>query len=1053
VTSHGRAGEYLDGALDAADEAVFLAHLTSCVECQEALHAEVQIRNLEELARDPSSAVAPASRAQAPHGLPGEYLDGCLDRAAEEAFIDHLAVCAACQGELHDEVQLRDREEALREAAVPAPQAVAGSTRARPPGQDMTSAAAPPVRPRRRRSLRWTSGSLVAAGVAATLAWWLRSPPGPASDPGGGLALVLKPSRLIEIRLSHPATAKYRPYDTMLGSTTPNEPISPAVIAELDAAHDCHGVAAAYVLAGAWGLADERYRSCPPGLDIDADRAGLGVLRGRFEDALELTEHVLDAAPDHTVALWNRALALRALGLGLTAAAAFERVAVLERASDPGWAQEASTDAAVARAQLDRMRTDYLDLDRLGKEMARGGPPLDLALAGRVPARARIWLHNALRTATTPARVDELAPLAAAIEGLQGEGLARYVAQARAQLSPERTAAAEAYRQFVVEAAGRIDDRAWARWLAAAARARLDDLILGARLVTHRLDGTPSADQLAAATRDPWFERAVELAHAQAALNAGRVEDGAARLAAIQAHCPPDATSYRCLQLAVALAELGIQRDQPSETMRHALNALSLSLRLGEWPQRGQALTLAGDAQRLGGNLASARGYFEEAVHARVAAGEPCAARVLTFTMAEMLHQRHRLARARTFAAEAPACDEVPRPVELVTLARMLRSGYPIVDRATVLAEIARARAAPGIAGDRVLLDFLVEWLALDDDLAARDRLAALAGAAKQLEGSERVKLELYVDGALLADAARRGAWSDALGVVARARGVPPPSRCALAFGADDFRFAVMAVGPDGAVTGRYEPDRARADEWLAPEPMRRTLAGCDEVAVLALPPWLGIGPVLDPSTAWRYVLGPPGPLAAGRARYVAVTDPVPPPSAELAPLVPRPWPPPPAGPDELIAGLGATPERVLAAIADATLVEIRSHAITLDPLDAPVIALSPGAASWTLDAAHISTSTLKGAPVVVLADCSGGAAARFEHQSWGLPLAFRTAGATAVIASLSAIPDRDAAAVFDAVITELKRGVSPASAVAHVRAEKLQRVPTSWVRNVVVFQ
>jgi hypothetical protein len=183
------------------------------------------------------------------------------------------------------------------------------------------------------------------------------------------------------------------------------------------------------------------------------------------------------------------------------------------------------------------------------------------------------------------------------------------------------------------------------------------------------------------------------------------------------------------------------------------------------------------------------------------------------------------------------------------------------------------------------------------------------------------------------------------------------------------------------------------------------------------------------------------------------VADPVPPPSAGLAPLAP--WTPPASstGPDELITGPAATPERVLAAISDATLVVIHSHAAWIDQLDAPVLALSPGEAGWALGAARIGSAKLTRAPVVVLADCAGGAAARFEHQPWGLPLAFRTAGARAVIASLAEIPDRDATIVFDAITAELARGATPAEAVARIRAEKMRADPTSWVRHIVVFQ
>lgn len=1035
MTVHGRVSEYLDGALGADVEAAFLAHLADCAECQEELDAEVQLRDREDAARDASG-----SPEHELHGRAGEYLDGNVDREAEAAFLHHIAACVLCQRGLHDEIQLRDREDALRDGA-----ATARGDRVSAP----SVAAETSLRSRlRRRRAVLIAGIIVVTAAAAAMVMLIMVPPGPVPTTSEPLALVLNPTRAVEIRLSYHAAARHRSYDTMRGDASTSEPIPPAVIAQLDAAGDCHGVATAYLLLGAWGLADEQYRRCPVGVaDIDADRAGLEVLRSKFDSALELTQPVLDTAPDHPVALWNRALALHRLGLGLSAAAAFERVATLEQSRDPEWAHEASERAANARAEFDRMRTDHEEVERLGKEMARGGRPLERALAIRVPARSRLWLHNALRTATSAARLDELAPLAAAIEGLQGEGLGRYVAQARTRLSPDQAIAAAGYRAIVVERRA-VDHREWANWLAVATRAKVDDVILGARIVARRLDGTPSAEQLAAATHDPWFERAVELLRARAALEAGRIEEATARLTALQVYCPPGATSYRCLDLAVALARLTRDRHLPSEAKRHALTALALSRTLAEWPQRAQALTLAGDAERFGGDFGSARAYYEEAIRSR----EPCDARELTFTVAEMLYQDHRLAQARALAAAAPRCDKTPSAVEVAALARLLRTGHMVADRATVLAEIARARAAPTLARDWVFFDFLVEWLAIDDDIAVRERLAPIRDAAQRLEGSDRKKVTLWVDGALFADAARRGSWTDALAIVARARGVPPPSRCALAIGADDFRFAVVALGPDGAVSGRYERDLPRPEEWLAPEPMRRALAGCEDVVVLALPPWLGIGPILDASTPWHYVLGPSRSPVAGPPRHVVIADPVPPPSAELAPLTPRAWPPP-SGADETVTGLAATPERVLAVISDATLVEIHGHAIWLDRLEAPVLALSPGTDGWTLDAARISTAALKRAPIVVLADCSGGVAARFEHDAWGLPGAFRTAGARAVIASLAAIPDRDAAAFFDALIAQLSRDVSPASALARIRAEKMRGDPTSWMRHVVVFQ
>ncbi|HEX3482363.1 MAG TPA: CHAT domain-containing protein [Kofleriaceae bacterium] len=1056
MTAHGRVSAYLDGTLRADEEAAVLDHVAGCAECQAELHAEVQLRDREDGLR---GAEQPAEHAL--HGGAGDYLDGTLDGEAEDAFLDHVATCTRCQRDLHAEIQLRDREDALRESGAAARRARAEEVPAAAPSGrddargDVTTPSSPSApttsgsrssgpapRPRRHRPVFWVGAGFGITAAAALALLVVRPRPSATSEP---VALALAPARGIEIRLSHALAARHRPYDTLRSSANLGEPIPPTVIAQLDVAGDCQGVATAYVLAGELVRADERYRRCPAGTEVDADRAGLAVLRGQLDLAIELTARVLDVAPDHTVALWNRALALHGLGLDLSAGAAFERVVALERSRDPGWAREAGERAA-AMHDIERMRTAFNDVVQRGFEMVQGGPPLAPALARQVPARSRVMLHDALHTATTRARLDELAPLAAALEGRAGSNLGRYIAQARAQLSPERAAASAGYQE-IVRRRGAIDDRTWTSWLALATRAKADDLILGGRIVTERLDGNPSAERLAAATGDPWFERAVDLLRAHQAQAAGRIDDYAARLAAIQAHCPAGEPSYRCLQLDVDLARLALERHQPTDALRHALTALAMSRQLGEWPQRSQALTLAGDAERFGNAFALAGAYYEESGRALDACGVHNAA----YATAEMLFRNHLLARARALVATAPECDRVPEALELTLLVRLLRTGHAVLDRGSLVAEIAQARAVPALAGYAVYFDYLAAWVALDDEPTARERMARVVEAARRVEGSLRDKTTIAVDSALFADAGRRAQWADAVAVVARALGVTVPARCALAFGADDFRFAAVAVGPDGTLTGRYERDLAEPIEWLAPPAIRLQLAGCDEVAVLALPPWLGIGPVLDVQTPWHYVLGPARAPVAGRRRQVVIAEPVPPASAGLAPLAPRVWPSS-DGPDELITGPAATPERVLAAISDATLVEIHSHATWLDRLDAPVLALSPGRDGWALGAATIRAAKLTGAPVVVLADCGGGAAARYEHEAWGLPLAFRAAGARAVIASLAEIPDRDAAVFFDAVTAEVARGATPAAAVARIRAEKIGADPASWMRHVVVF-
>ena len=1032
MTVHGRAGDYLEGGLDAEQEAEFLDHLAGCTACQRELEAEVQLRDREDAVRGGASVDQHRE-----HGRAGEYLDGALGGDREAAFLEHLAVCVLCQHELHDEVQLRGREDELRDAAAGAP---GNSGPDSGPGEQATDREA--RRPRAWRH-RWTGWGAAAAAAVSLFAISLRRSPITLLADGAATP--------VEVRLSAAAAGGYHPYNPNRSSATTRTPISPSIITELERKGDCPGVAAAYVLNGELKTANDQYGQCKPrdaeaAADLEADRAGLAVLRNDFEAALDLTQQVIDERPDHAVAWWNRALAQRALGLDLSAVASFQRVAAIEQPREPRWARDAATRASAIAGEIDRVRSVYGDVVSLGYQMVGGGPPIAPALARQVPGRARVMLHDAIRTATTSGRLDELVPLASELDRTTGTNVSRYIAAARSRLSPERAAAAAGYAEIVKDF-DHVDARAWASWLALARHARDDDLILGAMVITRRLDGDPSAEQLAAVTGDPWFQLLVGLTRARAVREAGRVVEATERLRAMEEHCSSTMPGYRCLQLEVERAKLALDLHQPPAAKRHALAAFALARQFGDWQFRSLALTLAADAERFDDAVNVARAYYDES---GLVLDEACGKRNQAFAVAEMLFRRHQIALARARLAGVPACPRGSSTVELTMLARLLRVGQPVLLRPELSAEIAAARNNSELERDAPYLDYLAAWIDLDGDPSARDRLAAAAKSAGRLEGSMRDKTLAAIDNALFADAGRRGAWRDALAVVARAHGVAPPSRCALAFGADDTRFAGVVVAADGATVGEYRPDVARATEWTAPRPLQDRLAGCDEVAVLALSPWLGIGPVLDAATPWHYVLGPE-PAPATQHRHVIVADPAIPPEAGLPPLASRTWPE--LGKlDEIITGVAATPERVLASIADASLVEIHSHG-TLEPLGSPVIALAPGAGGWTLGVEQIRSTRLTGAPVVVIADCSGGVAAKFEHEAEGLPLAFRAAGASAVIASLADIPDREAAEFFDAVISQISAGNSPAKSVARVRVEKMKGESTSWMQHVVVFQ
>lgn len=433
--------------------------------------------------------------------------------------------------------------------------------------------------------------------------------------------------------------------------------------------------------------------------------------------------------------------------------------------------------------------------------------------------------------------------------------------------------------------------------------------------------------------------------------------------------------------------------------------------------------------------------------------GECEAARHAAGLLGDLLFDEHRLAEARQMAIERPTCGEPPTPLELLGEVDLLRAGFPVDDREALLRRLDRARGAaePG-SGLSLLYDYLEARANLGSDPSAIDRLGAVAGAAHAHAGDGIVvRVATSARAAWMAAAGERHAWHDVVAIAAEARGVSVPTRCALAFGADDFRMTVVAVGPDGEVEGTFQPDVARSLDWTAPAALRERLDGCELVDVLALPPWLGVGPLLDAGKPWRYVVAPPRPADGGPDRKLIVASPSAPAYLSLKPL--PAWREPAGSDTELLVGEAATPDRFAAAARAATIIEIHAHALPVTESDAPAIALSGRDRSALLTAERVRETQLLRSPVVLLADCGAAVPALYEHTSWGLPAAFRMAGARSVVASLVEIPAGEATAFFTSIRDAVERGQSVPAAVAKARAAKISSDPSSWVRQVVVFE
>jgi hypothetical protein len=364
-------------------------------------------------------------------------------------------------------------------------------------------------------------------------------------------------------------------------------------------------------------------------------------------------------------------------------------------------------------------------------------------------------------------------------------------------------------------------------------------------------------------------------------------------------------------------------------------------------------------------------------------------------------------------------------------------------------------------AAARAWADVLAaRFLADHHDAAAAPLFArALSEAAAAPGDGEAHKARAYVHLTRAVDAALADDGATALAELAADVGAPPPKSCALGVAVDDERaFAVARDGDGGlhAFVERHRPSPAVDAATLVPADLRAALAACNEVAVYAPPPVSGLPELLPPELAWSYRLrAPPLPLARSpREHRVLVTNPTPPAALGLPPLAS--WRSDASDVKTVVLdGAEATPARVLAAIGDATEVEIHAHGIIdLGLSDASVLALSPDPSGrFALSARDVARASLRARPLVLLAACRAAQPAAYRHEPFGLPLAFVRAGAAAVFASPAPIGDADAAPFFAAVLKRVRDGHPPAKALRDERMRVLARDAGHWVRQLLVFQ
>ncbi len=969
------------------------------------------------------------------------FADGALEGDQAEEFRLHLAACAQCQARLSEVLQLRSLEFSLREAK-------------EAPGESWWQALA-------LRRFAMVGGAL--AALAVTLVLWPR--PGPVD-----FFADLK-HRPLEARLSWTGAQTYRPYEVLRSSARRQAvPVPLKTLAALEERGDLHGVGVGQLLRGELEQAADVLGRGPDEPGRLSDLAVVALERGQPEQALALVDEALQKSPQHPQALWNRALALEALSLDLSAADAFFVVAGL---GEPGWAAEARERAETLRRRTEAIPPKWLEAWQAGVDLALEGKPMDPALVLAAPSMARNYFYQAVWAAPSAERVLALVPLAKLLdEGSGSTGLSTYVAEVATHDFRRRGPLAERFAQVLtgylakLAAQGtplklppgraRFDVTQTARFLEAITAAKEDDLLLGALPLLGQLESHFDAyDAVATRMGGSYFTTNLLLAKARQEEARGSLATAEANLLLALERCGKDA-DYRRLYVETGLAQLYLEEHRVGEARSHGLAALRLARAQHEPTQESLLLHVLGVQARLVSDFSLARAYF----------GEEGARKPGDRVAQARLHEE--LAVLNLFALNPKAAradlEQVEGPLGLIgamALADLTNLDLRSDDVTRVRAALESLRAEPHTAGQEAILAHIEAKTRLAYDRPGGEKaLRAVVRDAERVASADLdgQKARAYSYSALLLSAGEERRFDDVLALFAEEARGPTPPHCVVGLEENDGQLLVAARGDDGVTMGLYQARLSSREtdvsSLVRPDIIER-LRPCRRVEVFARNGLHGQANLLPPELAWSFRTDTPHPIVPpAEPRQLIVSEVEAPPSLRLPPL--RSWQGTALPGRVELHGAEATPRRVLGALGIATEVQFHTHGlVNLGATDASLLALSPDAdGDYALTAQKVRATALKGAPVVVLAACK---ASRSLNPSlaapWSLPVAFIEAGARAVFASEADIPDGDAGPFFDAVLGRIRGGQAPSEALRDERAPRLKVDSQSWVRTVVLFE
>ncbi|MEQ9498308.1 MAG: CHAT domain-containing protein [Deltaproteobacteria bacterium] len=965
------------------------------------------------------------------------FLDGEMAPDEAERFRAEVAESESLQRELDDLLQLEAYTSAIAE------------------GQGKVARLFPtPASHGRARRTPWALVASVAIAASVASAGGVYVALQPSADERLEMVFATLGRDRVEVRMSHPAADRYVPYNPSLsGDAKKSSTLPLGTLAALEESGEFRAIGSAYLFVGSPELAKPYLDKVEPGADGWNDQAAVAFELGEMQEALALLERALALEPEHPQALWNRGLVLEALGLHLAAAESFERSSEV---SSSEWSKAARERAARLRSSALDWRRRWYEARKAGKRMVAAAEPIARDLVTEFPGIARLYLYDAIRSATSKDEVLRLEPIAVQLDEMAGGTMLADAIRAAADDDFRRRAAvARRYRSLAL---GTLEPAEVRRLIDDCRAGGFDDHLIGAIYLGYReVELADEFQELCERTRDPWLMTLGDAVQAERHQRAGHVDQAFSRYVEARSNSSVD---YRTSHIDVRLAQLAIDMQRPVAARRILDEGVARSTRRREWSQVVELLQLRGRLAVRQNQLALAEAYFREAI---LREPERCdVKRFLRTYRASSALDDHRPEDARRILAEEDGCKHGFTQMEALAATDVLsRAARPDPD-VSLEAGIEELKSSARTKGDRDFAQVIEGRYHLAVG-KTQDGLVKLGEVAREppVTGSDAIARHArsLAYATLVAHYGGAGAYEEVLSLVAREVGAQAPARCALALAMDSGRSTVAIAKSDGGIEGRHDPTfRVRARDVVAGELVPKAyvdaLAACERVDVFARPPLVGDPSTLPPRIEWQFVLAGPNRRPRPRKeRAIAVADVDLPRELELAPL-PTYTPPAVGAPFvEVIRGPEATPSRVLSAMKDATEIELFTHG-THDTRDSDVAMLvlsKDDDGRFALTAEMIQEAELTGAPAVLLTACSTTVAPRYRYSPWNLPYAFLEAGARVVVAAGVPLSAVEAKSFFEVVREGLRAGSSATRAVYNARKAAGPNAP-DWVRSVVIL-